>query len=126
MEERVLNRVPVEILALSFLAALVTFLIWDLVTALLLLAGGVLSTIGFIWLKKAVTKILTQHSRRKSLLPGLLLYLLRIALIIGIIFIIILNYKEKIIAFIVGFSMIFPVSLWEAVLTLSRIKKWKS
>jgi hypothetical protein len=36
-----------------------------------------------------------------------------------------LLFSKKIIAFAVGFSVIIPVFLAEAVITLSRMKQWK-
>ncbi|MBA7698591.1 hypothetical protein ES703_107269 [subsurface metagenome] len=54
------------------------------------------------------------------------LYVLRIVLILGIFFIIIFFFSEKIIAFAVGFSTMLPVFLVEAALALSKMKQWKN
>lgn len=126
VEEKVLRRIPLEVTALSLGAALGALFLWNLSTAGFVWAGGILSALGFIWLKGATTRFLMLHPKKKALKSGLFLYALRLALIIVLFFIIIFYFSEKIIAFIVGFSMIIPVFLVEAVWTLSRIKKWKN
>jgi len=63
--------------------------------------------------------------KKKALISGLFLYALRLLLILAIFFIIILLFSKKVIAFAVGFSIIIPVFLAEAAITLSRMKQWK-
>ncbi|MBS3819864.1 ATP synthase subunit I [bacterium] len=126
IEERVLKRIPREVTILSLLAALGTWFLWNIPTAAFVWAGGIFSSMGFIWLKSATTRFLTLHPRKKALKSGLFLYAIRLALIIVLFFIIIFFFSKKIIAFAFGFSMIIPVFLFEAVWTLSRIKKWKN
>ena len=62
---------------------------------------------------------------KKALRSSLTLYALRLLLILAVFFIIILLFYKKIIAFAVGFSVIIPVFLAEAVIALSRMKQWK-
>ena len=152
-EEKILKRIPLEITALSVLIALIAAPLFDPLTALLVLAGGALAALSFLWLRQTVSKMLLikkGDSRstekkgdspkeevgqspffqspfyRKALRIALPLYVLRIVLILGIFFIIIFFFSEKIIAFAVGFSTMLPVFLVEAALALSKMKQWKN
>jgi hypothetical protein len=124
-EERILRRIPVEILILSFIMALGAIFFFSPLTAVFIFAGGVLSTLSFIWLKQALTKFLLS-GKKKAIRHALLLYGIRLVLIIAIFFIIIFFFSRKIIAFVAGFSAIVPVFLAEAVAALTRMKKWKT
>ena len=121
-EEKILRRIPLEILALSFVIALASLLFFSPLNAVFVLGGGAFSALSFVWLKKSVSRLFLL---KKALLSGLALYALRLLLILAVFFIIILLFSKKIIAFAVGFSVLTPVFLAEAVIALSRMKQWK-
>jgi len=125
IEEKILRRIPGEILIFSLIAATAALIIFDPVTAILVLAGGSLSVISFIWLRQALSKFILL-GKKKALKSAILLYAIRLLLILAIFSIIIFFFSKKIIAFAVGFSMIIPVFFVETVAVLSRVKKWKS
>jgi hypothetical protein len=77
IEERVLRRVPVEIVAVGAALALGTVLLFDLTTGLVFFAGAVLSALGFAWLRQSLTRILTS-GRKAALRSGVALYALRL------------------------------------------------
>ena len=124
-EEKILKRIPLEITALSVLMALIAAPIFDPFTATFVLAGGALAALSFLWLKQTITKILIPD-KKKALRLALPLYVLRIVLILGIFFIIIFFFSNRIIAFAVGFSTMLPVFLVEAALALSKMRQWKN
>lgn len=124
-EERILTRIPKEILALSFVLAVGAWIAFDGVSAILVLAGGALASINFIWMKQAISRFL-YTGKKKAMRSGLAVYGLRLLLILGIFFIIILFFSEKILAFAAGFSTLIVVFLGEAVLGLSKLKQWKN
>ncbi len=138
-EEKILRRVPWEILILSFVIALASLLLFSPLTALFILAGGVFSTLSFIWLKQTLSKLFLLKNGespswekgqspflKKALRSALALYGIRLVLILGIFFIIIFFFSKKIIAFAAGFSTMIPVFLVEAIVALSKMKKWKT
>jgi hypothetical protein len=184
-EENILRRIPLEITALSVLIALVAVPFFDPLTGLLVLAGGALAALSFLWLKRTVSQVLPFKNgdgpsyvkngdslsrgknikkedspsdkkrgdspreemgqspflqspqdkgknwglssiSKKAIRSTLTFYLLRIVLILGIFFIIIFFFSNKILAFVVGFSTLVPVFLAEAVIALSKMKQWKS
>ncbi len=155
-EEKILRRIPLEILVLSFVIALASLLLLTPLTALFIFAGGAFSALSFIWLKQAVSRLFLLKSgetvkkgdrhvyvkngdrhlkeeepvpffdKKKALRSALALYGIRLVLILAIFFIIIVFFSRNIIAFVAGFSAIVPVFLAEAVVGLSRMKKWKS
>ncbi len=124
-EEKILRRIPFEILILASIIALASIFFFNPLTALFIFAGGVLSTLSFIWLKQALTKFLLS-GKKKALRSALALYGIRLVLILAIFFIIIFFFSKNIIAFVAGFSTMVPVFLVEAVAGLSRMKQWKS
>ena len=56
-EEKILRRIPLEILVLSFVIALASLLLLTPLTALFILAGGAFSALSFIWLKQSVSRL---------------------------------------------------------------------
>ncbi len=124
-EEKILRRIPFEILILASAIALASLFFFNPLIALFIFAGGVLSTLSFIWLKQALTKFLLS-GKKKALRSALALYGIRLVLILAIFFIIIFFFSRNIIAFVAGFSSMVPVFLAEAVVGLSRMKQWKS
>jgi hypothetical protein len=124
LEERILRRIPAEILAVSAVLALPAALIFDFETGLVFFAGGAFASLGFAWLKHSLTRFLARD-RKGALRTGILLYALRLVLICGVFFLIILLYPRKILAFGAGFSMIVLVSLVEGVRALLLMRTWK-
>ncbi|MGD9344791.1 MAG: ATP synthase subunit I [Candidatus Aminicenantes bacterium] len=124
-EERILKRIPLEILLLSLVLAGGTWILFDVMSALLVFAGGILAAVNFIWMKQAVSRFLFT-GKRKAIASGMAVYGLRLLLILGIFFIIILFFSEKIVAFAAGFSTLVIVFLGEAVAGLSKFKQWKN
>ncbi len=124
-EEKILRRIPLEILILASVIALVSLFFFNPLIAIFIFAGGVLSTLSFIWLKQALTKFLLS-GKKKALRSALALYGIRLVLILAIFFIIIFFFPKSIIAFVAGFSTMVPVVLAEAVVGLSRMKQWKN
>lgn len=61
-EEKILRRIPLEILVLSFVIALASIFLLNPLTALFILAGGAFSALSFIWLKQAVSRLLLLKS----------------------------------------------------------------
>ena len=124
-EEKILRRVPLETLVCTVIAATAGFFLFDYLIALLVLAGGLFSMLNFFWLKQTISKAITP-GKKKSLRTAVPLYIVRILLILAIFFIIIIFFSKKILAFVVGFSMIIPVFLIEAVGALAKLKQWKN
>ncbi len=124
LEERILRRIPVEILAASAVLALPAALLFDLPTGFVFLAGGAFAALGFAWLKRSLTRFL-DRDRKGALRSGIVLYALRLVLICGVFFLIILLYPRKILAFGAGFSVLVLVSLVEGIRALLLLRTWK-
>lgn len=124
-DEKILRRIPYEILLVSCVMALGSWVLFDVITAAFVLMGGILAAGGFIWLRQSVTKFLLS-GKKSALKAGILDYSLRLVLIIAIFFIIILFFSKKIFALVAGFSTIILVFLVEAIIALSSLKQWKS
>ena len=124
-DEKILRRIPIEIIIAAAVAAVAVWAVFDAVSAGLLFVGGILSAISFIWLKQSITRFLIRE-KRKALKAAFLLYGLRLLLIIVVFFIIIFFFSEKIFAFIAGFSAIVPVILFEALTAYPKLKRWKN
>jgi len=122
LEERILGRIPYEVIALAAILAAAAGLAFGLLSGAFVLAGGLLSALSFVWLKGALTGILASGGRR-AVRSGAILYAVRILLILGVFSLIILVSPKKIVAFAAGFSAIIPVFLGEAVFALAH---WKS
>jgi hypothetical protein len=124
LEERILRRVPVEIVALAAVLAFAAALLFDPRTGLFFFAGGAVSALGFVWLKQSLTRLLSRE-KAGALRAGILLYALRLVLICAVFFLIILLYPKKILAFVAGFSTVILVSLVEGIRGLLHMKTWK-
>ena len=124
-EERILKRIPQEIVLLSLVLAVGTWIVFDGVSAALVFAGGILAAINFIWMRQAISRFLFS-GKKKALQSGIAVYSIRLLLILGIFFIIILFFSEKILAFAAGFSTLIVVFLFEAVVGLTKLKEWKN
>ena len=94
-------------------------------TALIVLAGGALASLGFLWMKVSLTRFL-QRDRKAALRSGVLIYMARFVLILAVFSFIIYLFPGKILAFAAGFSVLVPVFLIEGVTALLRMKTWKS
>ena len=125
VEEKILKRIPREVLGMSLLMALVATFLFDLGTGLFVLAGGVLSALNFIWLNQTLSKVLLRE-KRKALKASGIFFGLRLVLILAIFFIIIFFFSNKIIAFAAGFSSIIVVLLFEAITVMPKLKTWKN
>ena len=125
IEEKILRRVPLEILAAGAAAGLIALPFFGLTTALLVLTGGALASLGFLWMKVSLTRFL-QRERKAALRSGVLIYLARFVLILAVFSFIIFLFPGKILAFVAGFSVLVPVFLVEGVFALVRVKTWKS
>ena len=123
-EEKILRRIPLEVIGASAILGLAAALLFDPLTGVFFFAGGVLATLGFIWLKSSLARVL-EKDKGRALRSGILLYLGRFVLSLGVFFIIILVYPRMILAFAAGFSTVIPVFLVEIVAALARMKKWK-
>lgn len=124
-EEKILRRIPKEILVVSLILAIGTVFVFDLITAVLLFIGGAIAAISFIWLKKSITRLLSLE-KKKAVKSAVLFYGLRLILIIAVIFIIILFFQNKVLAFAAGFSAIIVVFLVEGVVAVSKMMRWKN
>ena len=124
LEERILRRIPVEIVALAAGLALAAALVFDPLTGLFVFAGGVFSALGFAWLKQSLTRFLSRE-KKGALRSGIVLYVIRFVLICAVFFLIILVYPKKILAFVAGFSSVVPVALAEGVRGLLLMRTWK-
>ena len=65
-EEKILRRIPLEILILSFVMALGSIFLFKPLTALFVLAGGTFSALSFIWLKTSVSRLLLKNEDSPS------------------------------------------------------------
>jgi hypothetical protein len=124
LEDRILRRIPVEVVVLAAVLAVPAGLVFDLLTGLFVFAGGLFAALGFAWLKGSLTRFL-QREKRGALRSGIALYALRLVLICAVFFLIILLYPKKILAFVAGFSTVVPVSLAEGVRGLLLLRTWK-
>lgn len=124
LEERILRRIPIEILAFSAVLAVPAGLLFDLPTGLFFLLGGAFSAMGFVWLKQSLALFL-HRNKKGALRSGIALYALRLVLICGVFLLIILLYPRKILAFGAGFSMIVLASLVEGGRALLLMRTWK-
>ena len=124
LEEKILKRIPLEVIAFAAFIAVPVGLVFGALTGVFFLGGGALSAVGFLWLKSSLTRVLAKDKAR-ALRSGVLLYGLRFVLILGVFLIIILLYPKRLLPFAAGFSSVIPVFLGEAVVTLARMKTWK-
>jgi ATP synthase I chain len=125
LEDRILRRLPLEILAFSLAIAAASLLFFSPLTALFILAGGLFSAASFIWLRQTVSRFLGPDSKA-ALRKGIVFYILRLFLIIAVFLIIILLVPRMILAFAAGFSSLVPAILAETAMALSQMKRWKA
>ena len=125
LEEKILRRIPLEILAVAAAGGGGSALLLRPETGLFVFAGGALSALGFFWLKTSLTRFLEKR-KGAALTSGLLLYLARLLLICLAFLIIILLFPRNILAFAAGFSAVVVVFFGEAIGALRHLKQWKS
>lgn len=123
-EDRVLRRIPLEVLIISLIMAIISLLFFTPLTGVFMLAGGIISALSFIWLQRALLRFLSQD-RRRAVRSGLAFYLFRLALILAVFSIIILLFPRMILAFVAGFSSLVVAILVEASIAVSQMKQWK-
>jgi hypothetical protein len=123
-EDRVLRRIPLEVLIISLIMAVISLLFFTPLTGVFMLAGGIISALSFIWLQRALLRFLSQD-RRRAVRSGLAFYLFRLALILAVFSIIILLFPRMILAFVAGFSSLVVAILVEASIAVSQMKQWK-
>ena len=124
-EEAILHRIPFEIIILAVILGIAAGLILSFLTGLFFFAGGLVAVLSFLWLKQSLARVLLRE-KAKAVRSGILLYIFRLILILGIFFIIIFAYPNKLLAFAAGFSTVIPVFLGETAVALARMKQWKS
>jgi hypothetical protein len=125
IEENIIRRIPFEIIILAAILGIAAGLIFDLLAGLFFFAGGALAALSFLWLKQSLTRVFLRE-KAKAVRSGILLYVFRLILILGLFFIIILAYPNKLLAFAAGFSTVIPVFLGETAVALARMKQWKN
>jgi hypothetical protein len=125
LEEKILRRIPAEIVAAGAVLGLVAWPFFGALSALFVFAGGAVAALGFLWMKNSMTGLL-DRARGKALRTGILVYGARLVLILAVFCLIILFFPRKIFAFAAGFSALLPVFLIEGVVALVRMKTWKS
>lgn len=123
-EERVLRRIPLEVPIIALVLAVIALPFFTPLTSVFILAGGAFSTLSFVWLKSSLLRFLSQD-KRQAVRSGLVLYLLRLALILAVFSIIILVFPRMILAFVAGFSSLVLAILIEALIAVSQMKQWK-
>jgi hypothetical protein len=124
-EENIIRRIPFEIIILATILGIAAGLIFGLLTGFFFFAGGALAALSFLWLKQSLTRVLLRE-KAKAVRSGILLYVFRLILILGVFFIIIFAYPNKLLAFAAGFSTVIPVFLGETAVALARMKQWKN
>lgn len=123
-EEKALRRIPLEVIVIAAVIGLLSVLVFNPLTGLFILAGGLFSAVSFIWLKTALNRILGTD-RRKAVRSGLVFYLIRLVLLLAVFSIIILFFPRMILAFAAGFSSLIMAFLIEAAMAFSQKKQWK-
>ncbi len=125
IEERILRRMPWEIILAAFVLAVPAALIFDPKTAAFFFAGGIVSAAGFAWLRDAVNRIFLQPGQA-GVKKGLVLYVLRLLLICLIFLTIIFISPRSILAFGAGFTTMVAVALAEGIAALVKMRRWKA
>lgn len=119
LERKVLRRLPFETLVVACFMAIITALIFDVLSAFLCFAGGLVACLSFIWMKKLIPYHL---STQQGLKPGRLIAFafLRLGLI-GLIFLIIIYFfSTRALAFMVGLAALVLAMAGEVVFSLRK------
>ena len=123
--ERILKRIPLETAAVGLVMGLIAVPLFGPAAGLFVFGGGLFSALSFIHLKGALARLLSED-RRRAVRSGVIHYFVRLALLIGVFFIIIFLFSRMVLAFAAGFSAVIPVFLVEAAVSLARASQWKS
>lgn len=123
--EKSIRRVPLETLILGVISGAAAFFLFEPAAGVLILAGAILSSLGFISVKSFVDRYLYSKSDRLRR-RALLFYAVRLLLICLIFLIIIIFFKTRILALAAGFSLIVISILLEVVRNLASLKLWKA
>lgn len=125
IEERILRRMPWEIILVSFVLAIPAVFIFNILTAGFFFAGGVASAAGFAWLREAVNRLFLRPDKA-GVKKAILIYALRL-LLICIIFVVIIYISPRgVLAFVAGFSMLVAVALVEGIAAIIKMRPWKA
>lgn len=125
LEEAILRRLPLEILAAGTVMGLLALPFFGLPAALAVAAGAGLAASGFLGMRSAVARFLARD-RKAAIRSAALAYAARLALILAALSLIILFFPGRILAFAAGFSAPLPVYLAEGAAALLRMRTWKS
>jgi len=123
-EEAAVRRIPLEIIVLSAVGTAAIWLIFSPSSSIFFFAGGLLSTLSFLWMKRTLAGILNRK-KAAAVRSGLIYYALRFVLIFGVFLLIILAYPDRILAFAAGFSMAVPAFVVESAKAFALMKTWK-
>ncbi|MCP2520428.1 ATP synthase subunit I [SCandidatus Aminicenantes bacterium Aminicenantia_JdfR_composite] len=118
-EYQILRKIPRTTIIISFIFSIIGLIFFSLMTSIIILLGGILSILNFLWLKKSIIK-LTSFEKKKALINGLILYFIRFLLIFISFFIIIKISSENILGFAVGFFSIFFAMTIEFILNVKE------
>ena len=110
-EYQIFRKIPRTTIIISLIFSIIGLIFFTLMTSIIILLGGILSVLNFLWLKKSIIK-LTSYEKKRALTNGLILYFIRFLLIFLSFFIIIKISSENILGFAVGFfSIIFAMTI---------------
>ncbi|MCP2598664.1 ATP synthase subunit I [Candidatus Aminicenantes bacterium AC-335-L06] len=118
-EYQILRKIPRTTIIISFIFSIIGLIFFSLMTSIIILLGGILSILNFLWLKKSIIK-LTSFEKKKALINGLILYFIRFLLIFISFFIIIKISSENILGFAVVFFSIFFAMTIEFILNVKE------
>jgi|Deesub1362B_J571_1020462.scaffolds.fasta_scaffold00420_15 hypothetical protein len=118
-EYQILKRIPKITLIITIFLSLGSLIFYSPLISIVILSGGILSILNFLWLKNSVIK-LTTFGKKKALIQGIVLYFIRFLLIFICFFIIIKISSESLLGFAIGFFTIFFAVAIEAIFALRR------
>ncbi len=124
LETKILRRLPWEILIIAALMASILTIVFDLLSGLLCLVGGIISCLSFLWLKKSILLNLpSPRGRRLGQLIGF--QILRLGLIALIFLTIIYFFSTRALAFMAGLAALILAMAGEMIFSL-RNRGWKA
>ena len=119
-EYRILKRIPKTTLIIALILSVGSFVLYSFLTSIIVLLGGFVSILNFLWLKKSIIK-LTSVRKKKALIYGISFYFIRVLLIFICFFIIIKISSESLLGFAVGFFSIFLAMVIEFIINLRKV-----
>lgn len=117
-EEKLVKRVSFAGLGISIFLSLLVLIFHSAISSLFTLSGGILSVFFFILLKGIAYKFIEKRS-----FIYILLYILRLALIGGTFYAIIIISKREILYFFIGFLSIIFAIMMEGIVQFLKLKK---